>query len=213
MSNLYDEDYFERGIETGKSGYRNYRWLPELTIPMAMSMIDYLELSRQDRILDFGCAKGYVVKALRLLYRQAWGCDVSEYAVNSSDNETRQYLEVCPEGVLVPFDGVFDVIIAKDVLEHVDEEDVDYVLEGLSRKGLRMFAVIPLGKEERYIIPSYENDITHKLRKDPKWWIDVFERNNWILEDFSFYVPGIKESWSNFKEGNGFFLVSREGEQ
>ena len=34
----YNQDYFERGIELGISGYNNYRWMPEFTIPMAMTM-------------------------------------------------------------------------------------------------------------------------------------------------------------------------------
>ncbi len=83
----FDRDYFERGIASGKSLYENYRWIPELTIPMAMTYIDTLGLKKEDRILDFGCAKGYVVKALRMLHRKAWGCDVSDYAIESSDQD------------------------------------------------------------------------------------------------------------------------------
>ena len=33
----FDEDYYERGAETGKSLYSHYRWMPELTIPMSVS--------------------------------------------------------------------------------------------------------------------------------------------------------------------------------
>jgi SAM-dependent methyltransferase len=209
---MYDEDYYERGVETGKSGYQNYRWLPELTIPMAMTFIDFLGLDRNDKILDFGCAKGYVVRALRLLYRQAWGCDVSEYAINSADNCTRQYLELCPEDKIVPFDMDFDVIIAKDIFEHIDEDYIDHMLVELSKKGERMFVIVPLGKDDKFIIPAYEMDITHKLAKDPEWWRNRFEMSGWIVDSFSHYVPGIKESWSNFKGGNGFFLLTRKNE-
>ena len=63
-NNVFDEDYFERGVQLGISGYTNYRWIPELTLPLCETMARYLGISKDDRILDFGCAKGYIVRAL-----------------------------------------------------------------------------------------------------------------------------------------------------
>ena len=87
----YDADYFERGIETGKSRYQSYRWMPEATTAMAMAIIDELGIKPFDRVLDFGCAKGYLVRALRILHRQAWGVDISEYAISKVDKEVNGY--------------------------------------------------------------------------------------------------------------------------
>ncbi len=83
---VYDADYYERGVESGKSCYSNYRWLPELTIPMAMVLIDTLGIrpGAGQRVLDFGCAKGFVTKALRMLRRDAWGIDISRYALSQA---------------------------------------------------------------------------------------------------------------------------------
>lgn len=205
---IYDEDYFEHGIETGKSCYVNYRWMPEMTIQMAMSYIDYLRLGRNDTILDFGCAKGFVVKALRLLYRQAWGCDISPYAVSCVDLETRPYVRLS-DGVSVPFDICFDYVLSKDVLEHIPEEEIFYVLSELRKKSEYLFSIIPLGENGKFIVPMYNLDVTHVLAKDKDWWIDKFDEAGWDLVNFSYYVGGIKESWANFKRGNGFFLFRR----
>ena len=96
MKNLYDEEYFERGIENKKSCYTNYRWIPELTIPLAFSMIEYLKISPEEKILDFGCAKGYLVKAFRLLHRQAFGYDISDYAKESAPYDVKKFfVETC----------------------------------------------------------------------------------------------------------------------
>lgn len=51
----YNVDYYENGLSTGKSCYQNYTWMPEMTIPMAMTMIDYLSISKNHTILDYGC--------------------------------------------------------------------------------------------------------------------------------------------------------------
>lgn len=207
----YDADYFERGIECGVSGYQNYRWLPELTTALAMAYVDYLGITREHKTLDFGCAKGYVVKALRILHRQAWGCDISGYAVNSTDNQTRQYLKQSSSKAIVPFSESFDFIISKDVLEHIPELELNDVLVALRNKGESLFAIIPLGMNGRYTIPAYELDVTHVLAKGKDWWIDKFQRNGWVLKEFSHRVRGIKESWSNYEAGNGFFLLGGNG--
>ena len=117
-SNYFDEDYFERGIETGKSGYQNYHWIPELTIPFTMAMIDYLGINRYDTVLDWGCAKGYTVKALRMLGRLSWGVDISPYALRNIDHEVEKYC--CHVEFLMKY--YFDFCIAKDVFEHIPIE-------------------------------------------------------------------------------------------
>ncbi len=204
---IYSADYYERGIESGLSLYTNYRWMPETTLSMAMSYIDFLGITREHNVLDYGCAKGFIVKALRLLYRHAWGCDVSEYAVNSSDNDTRQFLRCASDDNIIPFDRVFDFIISKDVFEHLNEETLDRTLYEMNKKGKTLFAIVPLGKDNQYIIPAYELDKTHILRKDKDWWTYIFEENGWKVDQFHYYVQGIKESWRNFPDGNGFFLL------
>ena len=118
----YDAEYYERGTLTGKSLYRDYRWLPEATIPMAMAMIDVLGIPRHASVLDVGCAKGYLVKALRWLGREAYGYDVSEYAIAHADPEVANVVGA------VPPQKVFDYAIAKDVLEHFTPDDVQEFL-------------------------------------------------------------------------------------
>ncbi len=91
---VYDADYYERGVESGKSCYSNYRWLPELTIPMAMVLIDTLGIRPDQRVLDFGCAKGFVTKALRMLRRDAWGIDISRYALSQAPEDIKPYVSL-----------------------------------------------------------------------------------------------------------------------
>ena len=46
-SSFYDREYYEEGLESGKSAYQQYRWVPELTIPLAMTLIDYLQIKKE----------------------------------------------------------------------------------------------------------------------------------------------------------------------
>ena len=82
----YGKSYYEDGIKSGVSCYENYRWLPELSIPLAFEIAEYLNIKKTDSILDFGCAKGYLVKSFRLLHYDCYGVDVSEFKTTKASS-------------------------------------------------------------------------------------------------------------------------------
>ena len=201
MKNLYDEDYYERGIESHKSCYSNYRWIPELTIPMAFTLIEHLNILPSDKILDFGCAKGYLVKAFRLLHREAFGYDISTYAKDSAPLDVKPY-------ILDTYTGNYDWVISKDVFEHVPYEEINDLLKELSKFTRKMFVIVPLGKDGRYVIPAYELDSTHMIREDLNWWKNCFIKNGFSVDAADYNVKYLKENWSHWEKGNGFFSLN-----
>jgi len=203
---FYDEDYYQRGLETGKSCYQLYRWLPELTMPMAMRLIDYLHIRPEDTILDYGCAFGYVVKALRLLHRQAWGFDISTYAIENVDYMVREFCFLINNPVEIPEN--FDFCIAKDVLEHIDYGCIGNILRTIDARML--FAIIPLGKDGKYISPANNLDQSHVICENVDWWINKFNDNGWELINFAYKVDGIKESHYKFYPQSHGFIWSRK---
>jgi hypothetical protein len=203
----YDGDYYIRGREMGKSLYENYRWLPELTIPMARRIVEYCGIREGQTINDFGCARGYVVKALRLLGYEAYGQDVSEWAIANADSFAARYLcrSSVPQGA--------DWTLAKDVLEHLSDIDLRYtlgVMGHVTRRGL--FIVVPLaGDDGRYVVPEYEQDVTHQQRLTLLEWQDIIDScigPQWVTAS-TYHAAGIKENWSHYTRGNGFILARR----
>ena len=206
----YDADYYERGIETGKSCYQSYRWMPEATLAMAMTIIDTIGIEKHHTILDYGCAKGYLVKALRILHRQAWGVDISEYAISKADKETNGYcttIENYSNGAGFP--NYFDYCIAKDVFEHIREKELKDVLQQI--KASRMFVIVPLGDGHRYVAPSNDLDPSHVICESQWWWRRVFEGNGWKVNDMKPYLKGIKESYYElYPHAHGFFFLDKK---
>lgn len=77
ISREFGEMYFDGPREYGYGGYRyDGRWQP-----VARDIIDHFELKPGDRVLDVGCAKGFLVKDLLNLGIDAYGVDVSRYAL------------------------------------------------------------------------------------------------------------------------------------
>ncbi len=203
----FDEDYFMRGVETGKSLYTDYRWIESLTVPMALAIARHLGIdATHDTILDFGCARGYVVKALRHLGYFAYGIDASEWAITNCDPWVSRFVSVgCAPKVDVGW------IIAKDVLEHIEAlEDTIELLIGAASKGI--FVVVPLSDDcMRYAVPDYEKDATHLHRLPLGAWARMFMRPGWEVTA-SYRVKGVKDNYRHFPTGNGFLTVRRVAE-
>ncbi len=103
-------------------------------------------------------------------------------------------------------------MISKDVLEHVDEASLKILLARALKCVKRAFIVVPLSstrRAESYIIPEYDKDVTHILREPFEWWVEVFEKAGWTVDQAAYQFPGCKENWTaTWPEGNGFFILS-----
>jgi 2-polyprenyl-3-methyl-5-hydroxy-6-metoxy-1,4-benzoquinol methylase len=71
----FNKDYYEDGVRKHISGYENYRWMPERSIPEALDIKNNFKFNT---CVDYGCAKGFLVSALRLMGCDAYGEDISE---------------------------------------------------------------------------------------------------------------------------------------
>ena len=204
----YSEDYFENGEESGLSLYTNYRWLPELTIPLAFRLIEGLGLTRENTILDLGCAKGFLVRAFRMLGRQAYGADISEYALDHAPPEVKQYLfRINSDGIIPAPDGPYDWLVAKDTAEHISYDELDAWLKQLTAICCYAFLAIPLGENGRYVIPAYEQDVSHVIREPLDWWRAKLEAAGFVVYEAGYRWAGLKDNWSQYPRGNGFFRL------
>lgn len=202
----YDSDYYLRGKQTGKSLYEDYKWLPHLTIPMCQAVINYLGIRRDHTILDFGCARGYAVKAMRILGYDAYGQDVSEWAISNCDEDIKESVRLL-DRVTHPFDW----IIAKDVLEHIP--DIQVAINNiLTFAKIGVFAVVPLSKEDggKYVLDAYEKDVTHVHRLTLASWVRLFLSRGWDVKA-TYRVPGIKDNHYRpaWEPGDGFIVATR----
>lgn len=210
---VYGEAYFERGAVIGISGYMNYSWMPEATLRMAHFIINQLPLESGQKVLDYGCAKGFLVKALRILDVDACGVDLSAYAIDQAPSEVRHFCKVV-EGCDDPaaFHQDFDWMLSKDVFEHIAEADLRKLLTRARPRVRRMFAVIPLGVNDtssNFVVPDYDKDITHITARTAGWWTRLFTETGWNVDRFSHTFKGVKENWTSaWPEGNAFFVLS-----
>jgi SAM-dependent methyltransferase len=203
LKDTFNREYFEDGVRHRVSAYENYKWMPERTIREASSLINNIQF---ERVLDFGCAKGFMVHALRLLGKDAHGVDVSEYAVSNCHPKVKDYLTVIES--VEDIKGGWDLIVAKDVLEHIPKEELPNVLSALRRRCKYLFIGVPLGDGARYRIREYEMDITHVVREPEEWWLTTIVDSGFKIKYFDYQFGHLKENWTtNHPHGNAFIVA------
>jgi ubiquinone/menaquinone biosynthesis C-methylase UbiE len=114
----YGEAYFDGTRETGYGGYHyDGRW-----IPVAEDIVRHFGLKPGDRVLDVGCAKGFLVKDLMTVCPglEAFGIDISQYAIEHCVPEAAGRL-VRASGHQLPFpDRSFSAVISINTIHNFD---------------------------------------------------------------------------------------------
>src|SRR3990172_4083903 len=112
--NLYDERYYK--------GYHSACGLPydriEPWLNFFANIADKIVEQVSPRtVLDVGCAKGFLVEALRDRGVEAFGLDISEYAISQVRDDLKPYCWVASAGHPLPLR--YDLIVCIEVLEHL----------------------------------------------------------------------------------------------
>lgn len=211
MSHPFNEDYFLRGKETGISNYTDYRWRPELTLPTAGKIMDYLDIDMGNTLLDYGCARGFYVRAFRELYIESYGYDISEWAIQNCDESVRDFvtndLSECIE-------RKYDWIFSKDTFEHIDPTALrDLIVKLMHRSESGMLFIVPLTELDggQFIYAPDNRDKTHIIRWTLESWVKFVSAICWgkFIVSGSYFIPGIKPTIDEFPHSSGFITCKR----
>lgn len=168
---IYDEKYFEAGIQNKISSYSGYEF-EERYNQNAKDLIDEF---KPQKVLDVGCAKGFLVKGFKNNNVYAVGCDISEYAISKCPEDIKNYVAVASITNLAGYrSGAFDLVIAYDVLEHLTDKQLELAIEELKRTCSKDGVVsiqTPPKKED------WDNDVTHINIKSLQDWIKLFVKH------------------------------------
>lgn len=209
MINRFSKAYYMDGVSAGISNYVNYSWKENLTMPMAENLIRTLGLKRGDSFLDVGCARGFLVKALRRLGIDAWGCDISEWAVENCDPEVKGFIHLTRQH------QEYDFVHLKDCGEHIDPDVLAGMVDeliGVARK--EVLIIVPLSTVEggEYVRHEDNLDATHIIRWPLESWLHFLCSRSMPTNatvTASWHIPGLKPtSLSSFKSC-GFFTISK----
>lgn len=171
----FDAYYFAHCC--GRPCARNEVWLETAAAIADRIVADF----RPRRVLDAGCAFGFLVEALRNRGVEAFGIDLSPYAIENVHESVKPYCRV--GSVSEALDGPFDVIVSVEVLEHMEAGEAERAMENFcSHTHDVLFSSSPLDYREP----------THINVQPPEVWAEQFARRGYFRDvdyDASFITP------------------------
>ncbi len=135
------------------------------------------------RVLDAGCAKGFLVAALRERGVEAYGFDLSEFAVGSAPEAARPYVRV--GSLTEPIEERYDLVTCVEVIEHLDPTDAPRAVAQLSQAS------------DTLLLSSTPGDLqepTHVNIQPPERWSQLFAVNG-MFRDFH-HDAGYLSPWA-----------------
>jgi len=174
ISREYGEMYFDGPRDCGYGGYKyDGRW-----VPVAKHMIEYFDLKPGKRVLDIGCAKGFLVKDLLDAQPglEVFGLDISEYAVRNCHPDVVGRLHIGSADHLPFPDDSFDVVICLDTIHNLTRDRASIALQEIQRLcSGKAFVRVDSYKtpEQKEIFESWV--LTAKFHDYPDEWVRLFD--------------------------------------
>ena len=168
MSEIYNEEYYHSGC--GPIPYEEPEHWNEFFGIIADRIVSDLH---PKTVLDAGCAMGYLVAALRDRGVEAYGLDISEYAISMVRDDIKPYCKVgtLTEKIPVEFPEHFDLVVTVEVLEHLYAEDGQKAIANLcTLADTILFSSTPDDFEER----------THVNVQQREYWARLFFEQGFV---------------------------------
>ncbi|HEV2454238.1 MAG TPA: glycosyltransferase [Verrucomicrobiae bacterium] len=164
---VYNKDYYDHyGSEAGVPYDRDQPVWQNHFRTFAQTLI---ERYHPRTTLDVGCAKGFLVEKLRDAGVEAFGLDVSPYAISEVREDIRQYCRVA-HGT-EPITGQFDLITCIEVAEHVPEPEARAMIAEMCRHTDQViFSSTDSGFDEP----------THINIHPAEYWIELFHQHGFF---------------------------------
>jgi SAM-dependent methyltransferase len=178
VAKAFGQEYFDGERKYGYGGYRyDGRWLP-----VAEAMVQHYALKPDARILDIGCAKGFLVHDFMQVLPggDVIGMDVSEYAIANAMPEIKHRVSV-GNAVSLPYpDKAFDLVVSINALHNLRIYDLEKALKEIERVGKKhKYIVMDSYRTEREKINLLSWQLTCECFFTPEEWEWVFEKCNY----------------------------------
>ena len=184
----FGKDFFDGDK---KYGYGGHYYNEKYWFRVVEDIINFYKLDDNSKILDIGCAKGFMLYEFKKILPNAslTGIDISEYAIKNSKEEVKRYLQVGNAKKLNFADNTFDLVIAINTIHNLEEKECGDAIKEIQR----------VSKKHSYVVlDAYSNDIekesmydwnlTGKTIKHTEDWIKFFKENGY-KGDYYWFKP------------------------
>tara|TARA_R110000824_G_scaffold315363_2_gene502507 strand:+ start:1098 stop:1742 length:645 start_codon:yes stop_codon:yes gene_type:complete len=179
---LHKEEYKFRGISL---------------IPFAIAIYGIIQSNKCKSIIDYGCGKAIAYKEnfkdidykkqipnFTVPLHKWWGID-----------ELQLYDPGVPEHSKLPTKKA-DLVICTDVLEHIPEEDLDWIIREICSlsNSVVFINVSSQPAKKTFTSGKYKGDNVHVSLFDHKWWVDKVKTVHKDYKDLKIYLTSTEKT-------------------
>ena len=153
IANQFGKEYFDGSRKYGYGGYcYDGRWKK-----VVKDFIKYYNLKPGDKVLDIGCAKGYLIKDFLEKKIDAYGVDISDYAIKNCHPNVKSRLRINNAKKLPFNNNSFKLVISINTLHNLNKNDCKKAIKEIMR----------ISSKHTYIqVDAYRNEEEEKIFKD-----------------------------------------------
>ena len=172
-------------------GYGGYYYNKKYFRKVTKEIIKHYKLNNNSKILDIGCAKGFMMHEFRYFLPNAeiWGLDISKYCKSKALHTEKKFIKLgsCHD---LPFkNNYFDFIVSISTIHNLSEKKIPLALKEIERvkKGKSFIRVKGYKNyEEKKFIDDW--NIVAKSNLGIKMWKNLFKTYNYTGDyDFGKY--------------------------
>lgn len=175
----FDADYFHHGRKSNWA--TGYHWKDFSALFRETAEFLTTMFPEAASFLDAGCAKGFLVRALRELGKDAWGFDHSAWALERAEELAHPFLRLA-DTTSVNFDRPFDVLLAFSLFESLTETQAEEFLRRArtwTRQALLAVILVCDSEEAKTGLRGADGDLSHITVHNREWWHALLLQSGW----------------------------------
>jgi ubiquinone/menaquinone biosynthesis C-methylase UbiE len=184
----FDKDFFDGDR---KYGYGGFSYNPRFWGDVVIDIVNFYKLKPDAKILDVGCAKGFLVYDFMRQYPhlKAFGIDVSKYAIDNCNPEVKDFLKVGNAKNIEFEDNYFDLVISINTVHNLDLDDCINSIKEISRVSKsNSFITVDAFNSEEEKKRMYKWNLTAKTIMSVSDWKKLFKEIDYY-GDYYWFIP------------------------
>lgn len=172
-------------------GYGGYQYNPKYWQQVVPTFQKYYGLTAGSRVLDVGCAKGFMVYDFQRLIPglDIRGVDISEYAIENAKAEVKEITSIADARELPFEDDSFDLVISINTLHNLDGDDLVKGFREVVRVSRgNAFATVDAFNTEEEKMAMLAWNLTAKTILSADDWIAFFKKVGYT-GDYYWFMP------------------------
>ena len=188
IARKFEKDFFDGDR---KFGYGGFNYDPKYWTKIVKDIYNYYKLKSNDKILDVGCAKGFMLYDFLKLNPKlsVFGIDISNYAIDKCIESLKGKLKKANATSLPYPDKYFDLVISINTLHNLDGEDLIEAFNQIKRVSKKnSYIVLDAYSSEKEKEELMNWNLTAKTIKRVDDWTNFFNRID-FRGDFYWFKP------------------------